>query len=86
MAVICDPRSVPGAKGTLDLRPRSAKADTVANWFWGAERKLIEPPMRFTRGDVRGHISYPKSIRTSVVALIGDAAAEKSEDRDSSNF
>jgi hypothetical protein len=42
--------------------------------------------MRFTRGDVRGHISYPKSIRTSVVALIGDAAAEKSEDRDSSNF
>jgi hypothetical protein len=23
--------------------------------FWGDERKFLEPPMRFTRGDVRDH-------------------------------
>jgi hypothetical protein len=28
--------------------------------FWGAERKFLEPLMRFTRGDVRGHIAPSK--------------------------
>jgi hypothetical protein len=28
--------------------------------FWDDERKLLEPLMRFTRGDVRGHIVSPK--------------------------
>jgi hypothetical protein len=28
--------------------------------FWGGERKFLEPLMRFTRGDVRGHIASSK--------------------------
>jgi hypothetical protein len=28
--------------------------------FWGEEQKVLEPLMRFTRGDVRDHIVSPK--------------------------
>jgi hypothetical protein len=28
--------------------------------FWGGERKFLEPLMRLTRGDVRGHIVSSK--------------------------
>jgi hypothetical protein len=28
--------------------------------FWGVERKISEPLMRFTRGDVGDHIVLPK--------------------------
>jgi len=28
--------------------------------FWGVERSFLEPLMRFTRGDVRGHIDSSK--------------------------
>ncbi len=28
--------------------------------FWGDERKFLEPPMRFTHGDVRDHIVSSK--------------------------
>jgi hypothetical protein len=28
--------------------------------FWGAERKFLEPLMRFARGDVRDHIVSSK--------------------------
>ena len=41
--------------------------------------------MRFTRGDVRDHIVSSK-IEASVVALKGEAAAEKSKDQLSRDF
>jgi hypothetical protein len=32
----------------------------LQNSFWGGERKILEPLMRFTRGDVRDHIVSSK--------------------------
>ena len=37
-------------------------ADIVAKVFSGCERKFLEPPMRFTRGDARDHIASSKTI------------------------
>jgi len=55
--------------------------------FWGDERKFLEPLMRFTRGDVRGpHRFIQNRSRASVLALKGDAAAEKSKDQLSRDF
>jgi hypothetical protein len=52
--------------------------------FWGRERKFLEPLMRFTRGDAYRFIQ--NRSRASVVALKGDAAAEKSKDQLSRDF
>ena len=55
--------------------------------FLGDERKIFEPLMRVTSGDVRDHIVSSKNrSRTSVVALKSDAAAEKSADQLSRDF
>jgi hypothetical protein len=48
--------------------------------FWGGERKFLEPLMRFTRGEVREPYRFIQNrSRTSVTALEGDAAGEKSK-------
>ena len=44
----------------LILRDSPLLADIVAKYFWGDERKFLEPLMRFTRGDARVHIDSSK--------------------------
>jgi hypothetical protein len=55
--------------------------------FWGTNENVLEPLMRFTRGDVTGPYRFIQNrLRTSVVALRSDAAAEKFKDRPSRDF
>ena len=49
--------------------------------IWGAERKFLEPLMRFARRREGPYRLIQNRSRTSVVALKSDAAAEKSEDQ-----
>jgi hypothetical protein len=54
----------------------------LQKYFWGVERKFLEPLMRFTRGDVRGPYRFIQNRSpTSVVASKGYASAEKSKDQ-----
>src|SRR5437764_10328200 len=65
------------------------KPSLVWNWqillqksFWGAERKFLEPLMRFTCSDVRGPYRFIQNrSRTSVAVLKSNAAAEKPKDQ-----
>jgi hypothetical protein len=55
---------------------RPLVADIVAKSFWDDERKLLEPLMRFTRGEVGGLYRFIQNrSRVSVVALKSDATA-----------
>ena len=47
----------------FDDSQRPLLADIVAKAFLGGERKILEPLMRFVRGDVRDHIVSSKSTR-----------------------
>jgi len=62
-------------------------ADIVEKVFLGDERKFLEPPMRLTRGGVRGPYRFIQNRSPgSVVALTSDTAAEKPQDRLSRDF
>jgi len=52
-------------------------ADTVAKSFWGEEQKFLEPLMRFTRGDVEGHIVSSKSTTDLPSGVKSDAAQRR---------
>jgi hypothetical protein len=55
--------------------------------FWGDDRKILEPLMRFARGDVRGPYRFIQNrSRVAVVALKSDAAGEKPKDQLSRDF
>ena len=55
--------------------------------FWGADRKFLEPLVRFMRGDVRDHIGvHPKSITDLRSGAESEATAEKSKTHLSRDF
>ena len=57
----------------------------LQKFFWGGGRKFLEL-MRFTRGDVRGHIVSSKIDHRPACGVESDAAAEKAKDQLSRDF